>query len=588
MKDKYIHARPIIMLLYFGQGMFLLVASLLFTNVRQDAMFALGAFWIISFFAIILFNGRVNMTNLAFGLSVLICSCVIGVAGVFIFQTVISVLCLFLVQIPCSIMLMSPRLLRITTIVQVLCVALVGLLNLLGVANYINAIQFASLVGVLIFAGWVSSNHISHTLNSKLLSEEYERSVDSLRLLAEIMCEDARASSLSKTNFLSSMSHEIRTPINSVLGMNEMILRECKDEQILEYAKNVEQSGNMLLAIISDILDFSKIESGKMEIVPVEYELENVVRDLVNMVRRKIENKGLLFILDVNENIPNHLVGDEVRMRQIGVNLLSNAGKYTDDGSVTLKIDYEELSKDRINLIISVIDTGRGIKEEDRKKLFDAFTRVDEMTNRNIEGTGLGLAITNSFVQLMGGEISLESEYKRGSTFSVKIPQRVLKPGVIGDINELLNRAGEVRKYKEIFTTGNVRILVVDDNRMNIMVVKHMLKTTGVKVDAAYSGMDAIEMIRRNCYDMVLLDHFMPVLDGIETLKLIRSDGLAEGVPFIALTANAISGAKEMYIENGFTDYMTKPILGDTLERTLIKWLPKEKINVRIDTDGVK
>ena len=421
MRDKYIYARPIIMLLYFCQGVFLIVAALLLTEVRHDAMFALGAFWIVSFSLIILFNVKIKMTNLAFGMIILICSCVIGVAGVFIFETAMSLLCLFLVQIPCGIMLMSLRLIRITTIVQILCVVLLGLLNLLGVAEYINGVQFLSLVGVLILVSWVSSYYISYTQDSRLLSEEYERSVDSLRLLAEIMCEDARASSLSKTNFLSSMSHEIRTPINSVLGMNEMILRECKDEQILEYAKNVEQSGNMLLAIISDILDFSKIESGKMEIVPVEYKLDSVVNDLVNMVRRKIEKKGLYFILDVNEDTPNHLMGDEVRLRQIGVNFLSNAGKYTEEGSVTLRVDYEEVSGDQINLIISVADTGHGIKEEDKKRLFDAFTRVDERRNRSIEGTGLGLAITNSFVQMMGGEIILESEYLRGSTFTARI-----------------------------------------------------------------------------------------------------------------------------------------------------------------------
>ena len=369
-----------------------------------------------------------------------------------------------------------------------------------------------------------------------------------------------------KSMFLANMSHEIRTPINAVLGMNEMILRDTKEDFTREYATNIESSGNLLLSIINDILDFSKIESGKMDIIPADYELSSVINDLVNALRPKAEAKDLGFVVEVDKSIPEYLNGDENRIRQIIINIINNAIKYTEQGHVTLRINGER-SKDEFMLTVSVSDTGKGIKDEDIGKLFESFRRVDEESNRNIEGTGLGLSIAGSLTELMEGRIEVESKYGKGSTFTIFIPQRITKEGEVGDYAARAKESQKKNRNHVVkFIAPKARVLVVDDNSMNLKVFKLLLRETKVQVTLAGGGQEAIEILENERFDLIFLDHLMPEMDGIETLKKIKELYPDITSPIIALTANAISGAREMYLENGFDGYLSKPIVASDLE----------------------
>ncbi len=393
----------------------------------------------------------------------------------------------------------------------------------------------------------------------------------------------AKAANDAKTSFLSNMSHEIRTPINAVLGMDEMILRESEDQTILRYAKNIQSAGKTLLGLINDILDFSKIEAGKMEIIPVDYELSSVVNDLVNMIRSKVDAKKLELIVDVDPEMPHLLRGDEIRLKQVVLNILTNAVKYTEKGSVTLCIRYEKKSEESVDLKISVKDTGAGIKEEDVQKLFAPFERIEEEKNRTIEGTGLGMSITQKLLGLMDSKLELESVYGEGSNFHFSVPQLVNSWEAVGDISLSFDRTlNDQPRYQESFRAPKAEILVVDDTEMNLTVVRGLLKKTGVKIDTATSGRQCLKMIREKRYDIIFLDHRMPELDGMETLALIRKDHghPNQETPVVALTANAISGARENYISAGFVDYMTKPIDSARLERAMIGLLPPEKVEI--------
>ncbi|MCR5475066.1 MAG: response regulator, partial [Lachnospiraceae bacterium] len=398
------------------------------------------------------------------------------------------------------------------------------------------------------------------------------------------------SASTAKSNFLANMSHEIRTPINAVLGMDEMILRECKDKQILEYANDIDSAGHQLLSLVNDILDFSKIESGKMELHPVEYELFSVLNDCYNMIFMRAKRKDLKFTVENDPEIPAFLYGDEVRIRQIIMNLLTNAVKYTKDGSVRLIVSFRRIDNDNISLTIAVKDTGIGISEEDQKYLFDSFKRIDEKSNRNIEGTGLGLSITRRFTEMMGGSIGVESVLYEGSKFTVEIPQKIASEGKIGDFSERLNRrseradaeddASEEKETKERFTAPHARLLVVDDVRMNLNVVRLLLKNTEAQIDLAASGEECLKYTLLKHYDLILMDHMMPLMDGIEAFHRIReqADGLNIDTPVVALTANALVGAQEMYLEEGFASYLSKPVKSTDLEECLLKHLPADKI----------
>ncbi len=409
--------------------------------------------------------------------------------------------------------------------------------------------------------------------------DDEKRERDELRDASE----RALAASEAKSSFLSNMSHEIRTPINAVLGMNEMILRECSDNNILAYSENIRTAGSTLLGIVNDILDFSKIEAGKMEIIPVDYDLSSLINDLVNMIHAKADDKGLKLILKIEKEVPKFLHGDEVRIKQVITNILTNAVKYTEEGSVTLIIDYEKVADDADSILLDVCvtDTGIGIKPEDMKKLFSEFDRIEEERNRNVEGTGLGMSITKHLLNMMGSTLEVESVYGLGSKFSFKLAQTVVGWEEIGDYEASYKASlGKHAKYHESFRAPEAEILVVDDNEMNLIVFQNLLKQTDVKIDTAMSGDEGLALSSDKKYDIIFLDHMMPEKDGIETLRELRSRSKDPNLetPAICLTANAISGAKEKYISAGFDDYLTKPIDFDKLEELLRKYLPEEKI----------
>ncbi len=389
-----------------------------------------------------------------------------------------------------------------------------------------------------------------------------------------------------KNNFLANMSHEIRTPINAVLGMNEMIMRESDEKQIVEYAANIQSAGRTLLSIINDILDLSKIESGKMEIVPVEYDVSSLVNDIVNMIKVRAEKKNLRFIPEIDEKIPSVLFGDDVRLRQIITNILTNAVKYTPEGYVRLKMNAIQIEDGMVRLEVSVSDTGIGIKEEDMDKLFTSFQRLDQEKNRSIEGTGLGITIVSQLLKMMGSELNVSSVYGVGSTFSFVVEQKIVNAEPMGNYELRFKASAESISENASKTAPDVRILVVDDNETNLLVAKSLLKRTLAKVETASSGKDCIELLKSNIYDIVFLDHMMPEMDGIETLKKIKEEQLGVGTVFVALTANAIHGAKQTYLEAGFDDYLSKPFTGHDIEKCLFSHISRDMIKIAENEDG--
>lgn len=396
----------------------------------------------------------------------------------------------------------------------------------------------------------------------------------------------AMAASEAKSAFLSNMSHEIRTPINAILGMNEMILRECsQDSPILSYAENIDAAGHTLLALVNDILDFSKIEAGKLEIIPAEYDLSSVLNDLVHMISYRAEEKGLDFSLEVAPEVPKRLWGDDIRLKQIIINLLTNAVKYTKDGSVVFSIDFEKKDEKHVLLTVAVKDTGSGIKKEDMDKLFSKFDRIGEEKNRHIEGTGLGLSITTRLLGMMDSKLEVGSIYGVGSRFYFTLEQEVIDWEPLGNMAEVLvSNTSVVHQYHEQFTAPEAELLVVDDTAMNLVVFKNLLKKTKVRIDAAESGDEALALADKKKYDIVFLDHMMPKKDGIVTLHEMKEQesGMNKETPVICFTANAVSGAWDMYKNEGFDDYLTKPIDFVKLEQMVMKYLPSEKIH-RID-----
>ncbi len=448
------------------------------------------------------------------------------------------------------------------------------------VQNWWNIYGWALVMGILfIFMIVISIVGVSRMIN-RFVSWQEESNEELIEAV-----NTAIAAEKAKSRFLAQMSHEIRTPINTVLGMNEMILRESGNGEIKEYAGNIRSAGKSLLGLINSILDFSKIEEGKMEIIPVRYNTVEMIENMINSVRKRADDKGLKFTAHIDPNLPSALYGDDMRVTQVATNLLTNAVKYTQEGSVDLFVDGTR-SGENISLNVSVKDTGIGIKKEDMGRLFESFTRLEETRNRNIEGTGLGMSIVNRLLDMMGSNLIVKSEYGKGSEFAFSVSQAIADAAPIGDfeqrVKESLGRADD----DTYVYAPDAKLLAVDDNRMNLLVINNLLKLNGIKPDNVSSGQEALDILREKSYDLILLDHMMPDMDGIETLKKAKEkDLIPEGCHVIALTANAVAGARESYIKEGFDDYLSKPIEVSSLESVLAKFLPSDKVSYRSRTE---
>ena len=447
-------------------------------------------------------------------------------------------------------------------------------------------------VGVIVFAlisafyiiGYRHERKVNKRLEEMKANEqrrEYEAKILALEKAA------ADSANKAKSDFLADMSHEIRTPINAVLGMNEMILRQSDDEQILEYSSNIKSAGNTLLSLINNILDFSKIEDGKMSLVPVEFDTAELIDALVNSVSERARAKGLELNIDVDRSVPSRLYGDDVRIGQVITNLLTNAVKYTETGSVTLRVRNNGTDGENVKLRFDVIDTGIGIKEEDLGKLFESFKRIEETRNRHIEGTGLGISIVCKLLEMMDSKLDVESRYAIGSTFGFDLKLRVVDASPVGEAGSKTKTSAAKDKAEHLYAPS-ARVLVTDDNDMNLKVATNFLKIFGITPVTCSSGAATIELMRKEKFDIVFLDHMMPEMDGIETLRKLKDEGLTEGTVMIALTANAVVGAEEQYLSAGFDGYLSKPITIEDIEKTLAQYLPADIIgrNEDISNNG--
>lgn len=430
---------------------------------------------------------------------------------------------------------------------------------------------------VVISLGIIFMSLIVAEIVNSLITEQNHRLLDALRKEKRSQ-QDAEAANMAKSSFLANMSHEIRTPINAILGMNEMILREEKDPAIRGYAGNIQASGNSLLSIVSDVLDISKIESGKLEIIPVDYEVNSLISDCCNMAAGRAKAKELELLVECAGNVPMKLCGDETHIRQIIMNLLTNAVKYTEKGTVKLIVSGR-FTDGGFVLKVDVSDTGIGIAEENLPQLFTQFQRFDLQRNRNIEGTGLGLSIVKRLCDLMSGTITARSVLGSGSTFTVELPQKVVDSTPCGGVN-LNYSAGAEHEYHHSFEAPEAKILAVDDLPVNLLVIANLLKETRIKIDTAGSGRECLDKCSQQKYDLILMDHMMPEMDGVLTFEKLHGDKSSPNfeTPVIMLTANALAGMREQYMDVGFADYVSKPVRGAKLEEAIRRNLPESLI----------
>lgn len=430
---------------------------------------------------------------------------------------------------------------------------------------------------VVISLGIIFVSLIVAEIVNSLITEQNHRLLDALRKEKRSQ-QEAEAANMAKSSFLANMSHEIRTPINAILGMNEMILREEKDPAIRGYAGNIQASGNSLLSIVSDVLDISKIESGKLEIIPVDYEVNSLISDCCNMAAGRAKAKELELLVECADNVPMKLCGDETHIRQIIMNLLTNAVKYTEKGTVKLIVSGR-FTDGGFVLKVDVSDTGIGIAEENLPQLFTQFQRFDLQRNRNIEGTGLGLSIVKRLCDLMSGTITARSVMGSGSTFTVELPQKVVDSTPCGGVN-LNYSAGAEHEYHHSFEAPEAKILAVDDLPVNLLVIANLLKETRIKIDTAGSGRECLDKCSQQKYDLILMDHMMPEMDGVLTFEKLHGDKSSPNfeTPVIMLTANTLAGMREQYMDVGFADYVSKPVRGAKLEEAIRRNLPESLI----------
>lgn len=393
------------------------------------------------------------------------------------------------------------------------------------------------------------------------------------RIHMEVLKVEAEKASIAKSDFLANMSHEIRTPLNAIIGLSRIALREDMPDLVRGNIDDILNSSNNLLSIINDILDFSKIESGKLEIVHAKYQLSSLLYEVDTIIQFRLNEKPIEFIKDIDDSIPNTLYGDEVRIKQILINVLGNAVKYTKKGKIVLKIRWKRLGGIAI-LTIAVSDTGQGIRKENMDQIFGRFKRVEMQANRQIEGTGLGLSITKGLLDRMGGTISVDSVYGKGSTFTIAIPQKIIaERPVYGESKVQAGKNTEKQKsFNTALTFPGASVLVVDDSAMNLKVAKGLMSPYKMNVECVDGARGCLESVAKKRYDLILLDHMMPEMDGVETLWRMREDP-SFNTPVVALTANAVNGAKKSYLDWGFMDYISKPIHMDALEMILKKYL---------------
>ncbi|WP_406546459.1 ATP-binding protein [Succinimonas sp.] len=393
--------------------------------------------------------------------------------------------------------------------------------------------------------------------------------------------EHAQQADRAKSNFLANMSHEIRTPMNAIVGMSEFILRDCADSKAKSYASMIRSSSKTLLSIINDILDFSKIESGKMEIINNYFKLSSLISDINALIRIRINEKPIKLLMDIDHKIPDEQFGDDVRIKQILINLLGNAIKFTNNGSITLKIWTEAVPEPGglYQVFYSVADTGIGIKKDQMDRIFDNFTQVDTKRNRSVEGTGLGLPISKNLVSMMGGSLRVASEYGRGTTFTFDILTKSRDMTPVGEMSKLLSEGNFSQEvFKASFTLKNTRILIVDDNDLNLKVVSGILSPYKATVETATCGAEALMKCAKVRYDLIFMDHMMPVMDGVEASGMIRKMPFGDVTPIVALTANALSGAAQEYRRLGFQDFLSKPVDPYEMDNVLRRVLPPEMI----------
>lgn len=468
----------------------------------------------------------------------------------------------------------------------------IGIADLVGLIAYLrgDSVGVSKVLSSSLFLFGLCMVVSTVIANSKISKQKNEAMMEILAREKEA----AESANEQKTRFLTHMSHEIRTPLNAVLGMNELIMRETKDENVRKYSYNIQNAGKTLLGLINDVLDFSRIDTGKMEIIESDYSVSSMVHDVVSMVRDRIENKGLEFRIDVNSETPDYLFGDEIRIKQVLINLLTNSAKYTESGWVQIKIWHEEIedaeilnteaqstneqdTRKRILLFMEVRDSGIGIKEDELPKLFCDFERLDQLKNRSIEGSGLGLNITAGLVRIMNGEIYVESEYGTGSRFWVEIPQRVMNSTPIGDYNSRIRQAEPSLDDDELafITFPGKKVLTIDDNEMNLEVIASILEMMEMDVERASSGGEALGMIETQEYDIIITDDMMPGMSGTELMQIVkgRPECINVNTPMVVLTANAISGVIDEYIRKGFQGYLSKPIDIEQLQKILRRYL---------------